>query len=180
MNRKNFLKATGILSISSLVSGNLFGQNEKPKTNNSEIKVKIVLKDEGTTLNFLGDKQLIKLAGKDTDEKLAQIYQEKPPKTHIPLHVHTKEDEIYNIIEGEIEFTVGGKTSLLKSGDTILLPRNIPHTWKVVGTTTAKVYLSIFPAGLEHMFEELNKLPAGPPDFAKIAAVCKPYGIQFM
>ena len=140
----------------------------------------IVLKDEGQKLNILGDHQQIKLTGKDTKGKFLAIYQDNPPDTQIPMHVHTNEDEVYKIWEGEVEFTVGNKKSILKSGDTIFLPRNIPHMWKVLGTTNAKVYLDIFPAGLEDMFEELNKLPAGPPDFPRVAAICGRFGIKFI
>jgi hypothetical protein len=38
---------------------------------------------------------------------------------------------------------------------------------------------NIFPAGLENMFEELDKLPEGPPDF-NVAEICERYGIQFV
>ena len=78
-----------------------------------------------------------------------------------------------------MEFNVGGKKSLLKKGDMIFLPRGIPHSWKVVGTTNAKTYLDIFSAGLENMFEELNQLPSGPPDFSKVAEICGRYGVVF-
>ncbi len=144
------------------------------------MKEKIVLKKEGNKLNILGDNQLIKLTGNNTNGKFLAIYQDNPPSTQIPMHVHKNEDEVYKILEGEVEFTVGNKKSILKSGDTIFLPRNIPHTWKVVGTINAKVYLDIFPAGLENMFEELSRLPEGPPDFPKVTAICGRYGIEFV
>ena len=144
------------------------------------MKEKIVLKGEGRKLNILGDQQLIKLTGKDTDGKFTVILQDNPPNTQIPMHIHKNEDELYRVIEGEVEFTVDGKTTLLNGGDSIFLPRNIPHTWKVVGTNNATVDLTIFPSGLETMFEELNNLPAGPPDFLKVGEICERYGIDFV
>ena len=144
------------------------------------MKEKIVLKGEGRKLNILGDQQLIKLTGQDTDGKFNVILQYNPPNTQIPMHVHKNEDELYRVIEGEVEFTVDGKTTLLNGGDSIFLPRNIPHTWKVVGTNNATVDLTIFPSGLETMFEELNNLPAGPPDFLKVSEICGRYGIDFV
>ena len=144
------------------------------------MKEKVVLKEEGQKLNILGDHQQIKLTGKDTNGLFLAIYQDNPPNTQIPMHVHQNEDEVYKVLEGEVEFTVGNKKSILKSGDTIFLPRNIPHNWKVIGTSNAKVYLDIFPAGLENMFQELNKLPAGPPDFPKVAEICGRFGIRFV
>lgn len=144
------------------------------------MKEKIILKKEGQKLNILGDHQQIKLTGKDTNELYLAIYQDNEPNTQIPMHIHQNEDEVYHLLQGEVEFTVGDKKSVLKSGDIIYLPRNIPHMWKVVGTVNAKVYLNIFPAGLENMFEELNKLPAGPPDFVKVSEICERYGIKIV
>jgi len=178
MDRKKFITTTGLIGLSSVLSRQtIFGQQSMSKI---ELKEKIVLKGEGPKLNILGDHQQIKLTGKDTNGKFLAIYQDNPPNTQIPLHVHQNEDEVYKVLEGEVEFTVGGKKSVLKGGDTIFLPRNIPHTWKVIGTSNAKVYLDVFPAGLENMFEELNKLPAGPPDFPKVAEICGRFGIKFV
>ena len=144
------------------------------------MKEEIVRKNEGKYLNILGDHQLIKLTGKDTGGLLTSTFQNNPPNTQIPMHVHKNEDEVYKVVEGEVEFTVDGKSSLLKSGDMIFLPKNIPHTWKVVGTSNASVYLDIYPAGLENMFEELNELPPGPPDFLIVTEICGRYGISFV
>ena len=144
------------------------------------MKEKIVRDNEGPKLNILGDHQQFKFTGKDTNGQYLSIFQDNPPNTEIPMHVHENEDEVYRVIEGEVEFTVGGETTLLKSGDAIFLPRKIAHSWKVVGNSNAKVLLDVFPAGLEAMFEELNKLPAGPPDFPVVAEICGRYGISFV
>ncbi len=177
MDRKKFLTATGLFGLGSMFSSSLFGQ---AKQKSKPMIEKIMLRDEGQKLVIGGDHQQFKFTGKDTDGQYLSIYQDNPPNTQIPLHVHENEDEVYKIIEGEVEFTVGGKTSLLKSGDTIFLPRKIAHTWKVVGTKNAKVYLDVFPAGIENMFEELSKLPPGPPDFAKATEICGRYGVKFV
>jgi len=144
------------------------------------MNVKIVGKDEGHRLNILGDHQQFKLTRKDTNGLLLSIYQDNPPETQIPMHVHTREDEMYKVIEGEVEFTVGDTTTLLKDGDSIFLPRNIPHMWKVVGTRNAKVYLDVFPSGIEGMFEELNSLPARPPDHELVESICERYGVSLV
>ena len=73
--------------------------------------------------------------------------------------------------KGEIEIMVDGKTTVLKEGDTAFAPKNIPHSWKVVGSDKAKMITSAFPAGIEIMFNELAQLPAGPPDFGKVLQI---------
>ena len=98
----------------------------------------------------------------------------------IPPHVHTKEDEIFKVLEGELEVTVGDSTTILKAGDLAFAPKNIPHSWKVVGDKPCKTILSAFPSGIELMFEEIGALPPGKPDFTKVTAICERYGISFL
>lgn len=48
------------------------------------------------------------------------------------LHMHPY-DEIFHIIEGRAEFTVGDKKFIAEEGDLIIGPANIPHAYKNVG-----------------------------------------------
>lgn len=73
-----------------------------------------------------------------------------------PLHVHTREDESNFILKGEILFTVGDKTIHAKAGDYIHLPKNVPHTFKLL-TGTAETLLVITPGGFEEMFVECSR-----------------------
>lgn len=73
-----------------------------------------------------------------------------------PLHVHTREDESNLIMKGEILFTVGDKTIHAKAGDYIHLPKNVPHTFKLL-TDTAETLLVITPGGFEEMFIECSR-----------------------
>jgi quercetin dioxygenase-like cupin family protein len=141
---------------------------------------KIVKNDEGQRLNVLGDSQNIKLTGKDTNGQFALIEQHNEPGVGIPPHVHENEDEVFQVIEGQVEMRIGEQTTLLNSGDLIFCPKGIPHSWKVVGKQNARAMLSIFPAGLETMFEELAQLPSGPPDLEKVGEICGQYGLRFV
>ncbi|MEO1031205.1 MAG: cupin domain-containing protein [Bacteroidota bacterium] len=48
------------------------------------------------------------------------------------LHMHPY-DEIFHILEGTAEFTVGNKQFIAKEGDLVIGPANIPHAYKNVG-----------------------------------------------
>ena len=98
----------------------------------------------------------------------------------IPPHVHANEDEVFKVVEGQVEFWLDGKTKVMEAGDVIYAPKGVPHTWKVVGDQKAKVDVSVFPAGLEKMFEELSRLPAGPPDKEVVTGIVGRYGIEFV
>ena len=141
---------------------------------------KIVKNEAGRKLNVLGDNQIIKLSAKDTKGQFSLIEQNNNPGTGIPPHVHQNEDEVFHVLSGQVDMTIGEEMTTLNSGDLIFCPRGIPHSFKVVGGQKAKVMLSIFPAGLENMFEELAKLPVGPPDLEKVGKICGKYNINFL
>ena len=141
---------------------------------------KIVKNHSGHKLNVLGDNQNIKLTGKDTNGQFTLIEQNNEPGVGIPHHVHKNEDEVFQVIQGEVEMRIGEQTTVLNSGDLIFCPKGIPHSWKVVGEQKARAMLSIFPAGLENMFEELSQLPAGPPDLEKVGKICGKYNLRFV
>ncbi len=144
------------------------------------MKQKVVTATEGKWINVLGDNQVIKLTGKDTNGQLTVIIQNLPPGVGVPKHVHANDDEHFHLLEGEVHFEVGDEEHILKAGDMIFLPRDIPHSLKVVGDKTAVVHLSIVPSGAEDMFIELDQLPEGPPDFPKVAEICGRYGVSFV
>tara|TARA_R110002012_G_scaffold78434_2_gene199825 strand:- start:8782 stop:9327 length:546 start_codon:yes stop_codon:yes gene_type:complete len=180
MNRNAFLKRSA-LSAAALASLPAFAHfSSKNEKNDQPLNPKIVRQGEGQQVNVLGDQQTFKLTSEDTNGLFTLIEEVNPPGTMIPPHVHTNEDEIFKVLEGELEVTVGDETTILKAGDLAFAPKNVPHTWKVVGDQDCKTILSVFPAGLELMFEELGNLPAGPPDFAKISEICGRYGITFL
>lgn len=181
MERKTFIQKS-ILAGATALTIPAFGKiNTKKKEKNTDPESpKIVRSSEGKTINVIGDRQTFKLTGKDTGGLFTLIEEENDPGVMIPPHVHTNEDEVFKVLEGELELTVGGNTTILKAGDLAFGPRNVPHSWKVVGNQKAKVILSVFPAGLETMFEELGELPPGKPDFSIVSEICGRYGISFI
>ena len=178
MKRIEFLKRTGMLT--ALMASAPSIVMTKVKMMSAILNPKIVRKEDGKTINVIGDQQTFKLTGKDTNGQFTLIESVNEPGMQIPMHIHENEDEVFKVLEGEMEITVGDKKTILKKGDLAFAPRNVPHSWRIVGDTKAKVVLSVFPAGLEVMFEELNKLPPGPPDFEKVVAISKRYGISFV
>jgi oxalate decarboxylase/phosphoglucose isomerase-like protein (cupin superfamily) len=67
----------------------------------------------------------------------------------VPRHTHSREDEVYFVLTGELEVTVGVKTFVLGPGDTLLAPRDIPHELRNSGNTTNHYLLVFSPSGFE-------------------------------
>ena len=190
MERKDFLKKSvigiGALSIIPMINACKTDSKKESINELSKFEVKdlqkpkIVTKNEGNTLNVLGDNQNIKLTGEDTHGQYTLIEQNNEPGIGIPPHVHENEDEVFQVLEGKVEMSVGNELTTLNAGDIIFCPKGVPHSWKVVGEEKARAMLSIFPAGLEGMFKELAELPAGPPNMEKVTAICGKYNLKFV
>jgi quercetin dioxygenase-like cupin family protein len=139
----------------------------------------IVTAAEGTHLDLLGDAVRVILRSEDTGGSLTLVQQRSHPGAGVPLHINTREDEIFQILEGEVEFHVGEQTLTAEAGTTIHVPRHLPHSFRVVGQTDALIQISMVPGGLEKMVEEIIQLPK-PPDRQKVAVICERYGIKFL
>jgi quercetin dioxygenase-like cupin family protein len=48
------------------------------------------------------------------------------PHTEAPLHWH-EEEQISFVVDGELEFEVGGETRTLRRGEAVVIPPNVPH-----------------------------------------------------
>ncbi len=48
----------------------------------------------------------------------------------VRMHQHTDHEERIEVVEGEIEVVMGGKTFTLRAGEHCLIPRGTPHTWR--------------------------------------------------
>lgn len=181
MDRKKFIKTSGVGLGLALIPGMIHGQTTTARTNHPvNARSKIVKDSVGDVLNVIGDIQTHKLDGSDTGNQIVEWVNNVEPGVGIPPHIHTKEDEIFRVIKGQIEMMVDGVTTILNEGDIAFAPKEIAHSWKVIGSENAKMIISAFPAGIEHMFKELAKLPAGPPDFNKVSEICATHGIRFV
>lgn len=190
MERKSFIRSTalGLCSLSLIPLANSCQKEPKKESEDKPAETekpeilshKIVKKDDGIILNVLGDNQNIKLTGEDTNGQYTLIEQYNEPGIGIPPHVHDNEDEVFQVLEGQVEMSVGNKTTIMNAGDIIFCPKGVPHSWRVIGEEKARAMLSIFPAGLEKMFVEISELPAGPPDMEKVTAICEKYNLRFV
>jgi quercetin dioxygenase-like cupin family protein len=114
-----------------------------------------------------------------------------PPGGGPPPHIHTREDETFYLLEGNVEFLLGEQTVVAGPGDFVNVPRGIVHRFQNTGTETARIILTFTPAGIEHWFEEtLERAPNGartedvPDNFEEVAArydaAAPRYGIEFV
>ncbi len=179
MDRKTFLTRLGGTGAVALLPANaLMAALEKPVE--KKAREKIIPADGGIELRVLGNPQTHKVVGEDTDSQIFEWVDNAEPGFGTPPHIHTREDEIFRVLKGKVEIMVDNKSTVLEAGDMAYAPKNLVHSWTVVGNEKAQMWVSAFPSGMEHMFHELSQLPEGKPDFEKVASICTRYGITFV
>ena len=72
--------------------------------------------DGGRKINILGIPMVIRIHGRDTGGVVSAVESHDVPGGGPPPHIHHREDETFQILEGEYEWTVGGKTFIAQKG----------------------------------------------------------------
>jgi quercetin dioxygenase-like cupin family protein len=144
---------------------------------------------QGRTIAVVGDVYRFLVTGEDTNGKYALWEALVGPGGGPPPHVHSREEEGFYILEGEITFTINGGRVVATAGMFANMPVGTPHSFKNESDKPARMLISVTPAGLERMFFEVGvPLPQGsrtalPPtneEIEKLLAVAPRYGIELM
>jgi len=95
----------------------------------------------------------------------------------IDYHVHESMDETLCVVEGAIEFNIGGQRSLRPSGSVAFVPRGIHHGFSNRGPGRARVLITFTPSRAQHeYFRALTRLFEAPTmDTVALAALQKRY-----
>ena len=142
---------------------------------------------KGRTIAVVGDVYRFLATGEDTNGKYALWEAIVPPGGGPPPHVHSREEEGFYILEGEITIHFGGERIVATAGMFANMPVGTPHSFKNESSRPAKMLLSVAPAGLEQMFFECGvplaegattALSPAKDEIEKMLAVAPKYGIE--
>jgi mannose-6-phosphate isomerase-like protein (cupin superfamily) len=136
--------------------------------------------DGGRKLNILGIPMVIRIHGRDTGGVVSAVESHDVPGGGPPPHIHHREDETFQILEGEYKWTVGDETFITQKGATIFAPRGVPHTYRYLGQTPGRLMRVITPSGFEGFFEDIGALsPQQQQDIMRVMEIGKKYGLEF-
>jgi quercetin dioxygenase-like cupin family protein len=135
----------------------------------------------GKQINVLGIPMVIRIHGRDTGGAVAVVESHDVPGGGPPPHIHRREDETFQVLEGEYEWTVGGETFVARKGATIFAPSDVPHTYRYLGSTPGRLMCIITPSGFEGFFEEIAALsPQQQQDIPRVMEIASKYGLEIL
>ena len=143
-------------------------------------------------IGLVGDTYTILLSGHETAGRFCLIDMHIPPGGGPPPHRHDFE-ETFSIMEGQIEATFRGETSVARAGDTLHIPANAPHQFHNKSDRPARLLRICSPAGMEEFFTQVGVPVAtpttAPPELdeaaqaefkSKVAALSAKYKTQLL
>ena len=143
-------------------------------------------------IGLVGDTYTILVAGNDTAGRYCLIDMHIPPGGGPPPHRHDFE-EMFSVLEGEIEAVFRGKETIVRAGETINIPANAPHQFQNKSAQPARLLCLCSPAGQEEFFKEVGvpfatrTTPAPPLDqeaeaafVAKVKALAPKYRTELL
>jgi quercetin dioxygenase-like cupin family protein len=142
---------------------------------------------EGRSIAVVGDIYRFLAVGDDTNGKYALWEAIVPPGAGPPPHVHSREEEGFYVLEGELTLVIGDQRVVATAGTFANMAVGAVHSFKNETDRPARMLISVAPAGLEQMFLEIGQpVPEGTQSAAlptseeieKFFSVAHRYGIE--
>jgi quercetin dioxygenase-like cupin family protein len=106
-------------------------------------------------LGLVGDTYTILLSGDDTAGRYTLIDMHVPPGGGPPPHRHDFE-EMFTVLDGEVELTFRGEHLTARAGQTVNVPANAPHAFTNASGRPARLLCMCAPSGQEEFFGEVG------------------------
>ena len=141
---------------------------------------------EGKVLMVLGLPHIVRIESDQNVTGTSLMEVVVAPGQGVPPHVHTWEDEIFCVVQGEVTCQMDGLPSpvTLKPGDSVFLPRNRAHGFTNASTKEARMLVTVMPGTeTDRMFADLDaacRKCADPRQLMpEVGRICGDCGIQF-
>lgn len=125
-----------------------------PPPDDPKRQLTVVRPSEESSLQHIalaGDIYTLLLTGAQTNGQYCLIDMRIPPGGGPPPHRHDFE-EMFTILEGQIEFTFRGQEVTVHAGETVNIPANAPHFFRNVSGRPARMHCMCTPAGQDDFF----------------------------
>lgn len=119
----------------------------------------------GERLRFADWEVLIKLSAADTDQSMSVLETAHDAGEGASPHIHTRESEMFFVLDGEVTFQVGDDRVTLEQGGLVFGPAGTAHGFEV-GSAGGRLLHVFVPSGtanstIENYFRELHRADPG-------------------
>jgi quercetin dioxygenase-like cupin family protein len=136
---------------------------------------------------FIDNLAIVRLDGATTNGALDLVELEGRAGDMPPLHVHRDHDETFHVLEGEISIHLPDGQVILREGESLFAPREVPHVYRVESETARWLAVGT-PAGFARFVREASDEPESdglPPlgrehDVARLAEAASRQGIELL
>ena len=144
----------------------------------------IVAAGEGQAAWLVGDTYTLKATAEQTGGLFGLVEASVRVGGGPPPHVHSREDEAFYLLDGELEILTDGQVATARAGDFVYLPRGSVHSFRNTSSGSTRMLILVTPGGFERFFVDAGRParagepapPADPADFARIAELSAQLG----
>lgn len=148
-------------------------------TTDTTLEPAIIRPGEGTRLVTRDGSVQFKLSGEQTGDAMVLGLAVTQPGGGPPLHVHTREDEVFIVQEGRMHVFAGGAWTEARPGSVVFLPRGEPHTYRNMGEVPCKHWVISSPGGFDRFYARFcTAADAG--DANRMNELCDEFGIEIL
>jgi len=142
----------------------------------------LVQPGSGRDLHAFGNILSVMISGQQSGGTLAVMSEQTPPGGGPPLHYHTREDEIFLVIEGKISYFANDAWTEVAPGGVVYLPKGTVHTYRNTGETLSRHWIITLPSGFENFFAEAAAEfgRQGGPNPQRIVEIHHEHGIELV
>jgi quercetin dioxygenase-like cupin family protein len=109
----------------------------------------------------IGPNTLRVKAGAEEGHALVGVFESTmPPGGGFPFaHVHDEYEEVFYVLEGEVEYRLGDTWAVARAGSTICVPRGVVHAFRNSSPSPARHLVVHAPAAALAAIEEVGRTP---------------------
>ena len=98
------------------------------------------------------------------------------PHNGVPLHIHSKEEEHFIVLDGTLDIAIGDRRWDAPAGTSATVKRGVPHAWCNPSDSPLRMLVVFSPGHIDGLFKEA----AGVKDVDRITAIATRYGTQLI
>jgi mannose-6-phosphate isomerase-like protein (cupin superfamily) len=108
-----------------------------------------VARDKGRQFTFMTDTITIQASGDNTIDGRSIMHWVSGVDGLAPNHVRDRYEETFYVLDGELEFTLGDESIVVRSGDFIRVPPGTRHGFRNASGRPVPMIVTLSPGGYE-------------------------------